>query len=177
MASYTGGTETQRLLLIPWSDDHLDEFAALCADAEAMRFISGGTPLPQDAVEEIHRRTRSMWDEYGFGPWAATEKSSGRWIGRIGLNLLADWPGPDKWEVGYELVRAFWGRMRLRHGGRPPHRSFWLGTDSAQPDHQRDRAGPSCLAACDGEVLVLPARRRSPGEGQPWSGTRSIAQP
>jgi RimJ/RimL family protein N-acetyltransferase len=35
---------------------------------------------------------------------AAVEKETGRWVGRIGLNLLTDWPGPDKWEVGYELA-------------------------------------------------------------------------
>jgi RimJ/RimL family protein N-acetyltransferase len=38
------------------------------------------------------------------------EKQTSRWVGRIGLNLLADWPGPDKWEVGYELAPEFWGR-------------------------------------------------------------------
>jgi RimJ/RimL family protein N-acetyltransferase len=145
MASYKGATETQRLLLIPWSDDYLDEFAALCADAEAMRFISRGRPLPRGAVEDIHRRARSIWDEYGFGPWAAIEKSSGRWIGRIGLNLLADWPGPDKWEVGYELVRAFWGCGFATEGARLGVRFGWERTPLNRiisvtvPDHLASR--------------------------------------
>lgn len=44
------------------------------------------------------------------GPGAAIEKASGRWVGRVGLNLLADWPGDDKWEVGLEFARESWGR-------------------------------------------------------------------
>jgi RimJ/RimL family protein N-acetyltransferase len=59
-----------------------------------------------------------MWDEFGFGPWAAIEKASGRWVGRIGLNLLADWPDPDKWEVGFELDPRFWGRGLAAEGAR-----------------------------------------------------------
>ena len=49
---------------------------------------------------------------------AVVEKATGRWVGRIGLNMLADWPGPDKWEVGYELAPEFWGRGLATEGSR-----------------------------------------------------------
>jgi RimJ/RimL family protein N-acetyltransferase len=55
----TDAIETERLLLVPWSDEYVDDFAALCADAEAMRFISGGRPLPRENVEVILGRTRA----------------------------------------------------------------------------------------------------------------------
>ena len=42
-------------------------------------------------------------------PWAAIDKKSGRWIGKIGLNLLDDWPEQHKWKVGWELDPEFWG--------------------------------------------------------------------
>ena len=125
MGGLPGAVETERLRLAPWSDDYLDEFAALCADAEAMHFISRGKPLSRAAIEDILSRTRSMWQEYGFGPWAAIEKSSGRWVGRIGLNLLKDWPGRDKWEVGYELLPEFWGRGLATEGARRTVRFAW----------------------------------------------------
>lgn len=51
-----------------------------------------------------------MWDRYGIGPWAAIEKSSGRWVGRIGLNELPWWPYQEKIEVWFELHKAFWNR-------------------------------------------------------------------
>jgi RimJ/RimL family protein N-acetyltransferase len=75
-----------------------------------MRFITGGDPLPADVVAEILARTNGLWADYGFGPWAAVEKDSDRWVGRIGLNRLEDWPGPHNWEVGFELAPEFWGR-------------------------------------------------------------------
>jgi len=137
--------ETERLLLVPWSDDYFDEFAALCGDAEAMHFISRGRPLSRADVEEILRRTRSMWETYGFGPWAAVEKGSGRWVGRIGLNLLGDWPGADKWEVGYELAPEFWGRGLATEGARRTIRFAWEQTvlnrlvSVTVPDHLASR--------------------------------------
>ena len=140
-----GATETERLLLVPWSDECFDGFAALCADPEAMAFISRGEPPPRAVVEDIHRRTLGMWRDYGFGPWAAIEKGSGRWIGRIGLNLLADWPGADKWEVGYELLPAAWGNGFATEGARHTVRFAWERTPLNRiisvtgPDHAASR--------------------------------------
>jgi ribosomal-protein-alanine N-acetyltransferase len=57
-----------------------------------------------------------MWDRYGFGPWAAVEKTTGRWVGRIGLNELREWPGPHRIEVGFELLKEFWGRGYATEG-------------------------------------------------------------
>lgn len=110
--------ETDRLILRPWSEDYFDEFAAVCSDSEAMRFISGGRPLSTVAVREITGRTCRMWSDYGFGPWAAIERTTGRWVGRVGLNLLEDWEGPHKWEIGFELARDFWGRGLATEGAR-----------------------------------------------------------
>jgi RimJ/RimL family protein N-acetyltransferase len=145
MASPPRFIETERLRLVPWSDAYSDRFADLCADAEAMRFISRGRPLPRVVVDEILRRTREMWEQYGFGPWAALEKGSGRWIGRIGLNLLDDWPGADKWEVGFELVPAAWGQGYATEGARRTIRFAWNETPLMRiisvtvPDHLASR--------------------------------------
>ena len=128
--------ETERLRLVPWTDAYSDQFADLCVDPAAMRFISRGRPLPPSVIDQILGRTREMWEQHGFGPWAALEKESGRWIGRIGLNLLADWPGTDTWEVGYELVPAVLG-AGVRDGGRPSGAPLRVGRDAARADHQR----------------------------------------
>jgi ribosomal-protein-alanine N-acetyltransferase len=145
MVLHSGAVQTERLLLVRWSEEYRDDFAALCADAKAMRFISRGRPLPRDAVDDILHRTRSMWQEHGFGPWAAIEKDSERWVGRIGLNLLADWPGPDKWEVGYELAPEFWGRGLATEGARRAITFAWEQTPLDRiisvtvPDHLASR--------------------------------------
>lgn len=51
-------------------------------------------------------------------PLGAIEKATGRWVGRIGLDELPHWPGPDKVEVGWVLHREFWGRGLATEGGR-----------------------------------------------------------
>jgi len=48
------------------------DLARVCTEPEEMRFISGGRPLTDDDdVRSIIQRTFAMWDEYGYGPWAA----------------------------------------------------------------------------------------------------------
>jgi RimJ/RimL family protein N-acetyltransferase len=123
-----GAAETERLVLLPWSSEYDADFARLCADGDAMRFISGGRPLTEEVIESIIQRTLAMWNDYGYGPWAAIEKESGRWAGRIGLNLLADWPGPDKWEVGFELAPEYWGRGLATEGATEAIRFAWAST-------------------------------------------------
>jgi RimJ/RimL family protein N-acetyltransferase len=57
----------------------LDAYAAITADPEVMRYITGGRPTPRD---EIERDILPWWLGYyerfaGYGFWAAIEKSSG----------------------------------------------------------------------------------------------------
>jgi RimJ/RimL family protein N-acetyltransferase len=108
--------ETERLLLLPWSDEFLEDWVALCGDRHAMRFITGGSPIERDDAERLAKRATVLWREYGRGPWAAVDKATEEWVGRIGLNLLQDWPGPNKWEVGFELRPKFWGRGLATEG-------------------------------------------------------------
>jgi RimJ/RimL family protein N-acetyltransferase len=109
---------TARLLLRPWRADDLAEFTRLLTDPVVTRYIVVRTPFAPEDVAELSERTLEQWECNGFGPWAAIEKATGRWVGRIGLNELPDWPGPHKVEVGWELHREFWGRGLATEGGR-----------------------------------------------------------
>jgi RimJ/RimL family protein N-acetyltransferase len=110
--------ETTRLLLRPWQPDDLAELTRLLTDPEVTRYIVVHTPFSPQDVAELSQRTLEQWERNGFGPWAAIEKATGRWVGRIGLDELPDWPGPHKIEVGWELHREFWGRGLATEGGR-----------------------------------------------------------
>jgi RimJ/RimL family protein N-acetyltransferase len=110
--------ETERLLLLPWSDEYLEGWVALCGDPRAMHFITGGSRIERVDAERLAKRSIRLWEEHGRGPWAAVDKATGQWVGRIGLNLLEDWPGPHKWEVGFELRPEFWGRGLATEGAR-----------------------------------------------------------
>ena len=110
--------ETSRLLLRPWQPDDLGELTRLLADPEVTRYIVLNEPFTPEDVAEVSARSLAQWERNGFGPWVAIEKATGRWVGRIGLNEILDWPGPDKVEVGWELHREFWGRGLATEGGR-----------------------------------------------------------
>ena len=109
--------ETPRLLLRPWQSDDLAELTRLLADPDVSRYIVLNEAFSPDDLAEVSARTLQQWDHNGFGPWVAIEKATGRWVGRIGLNEILDWPNPDKFEVGWELHPEFWGQGLATEGG------------------------------------------------------------
>jgi RimJ/RimL family protein N-acetyltransferase len=77
-----------------------------------------GRPWPRERTVGVLAHFRRQWERSGFGPWAAVEKHTGRWLGQIGLNELPSWPGPDRIEVGWELDPSVWGQGLATEGGR-----------------------------------------------------------
>ena len=91
----------------------------MLADPDVMRYVTHEYgPLSYEEATKAHARILRLWAERGFGPWAAVEKRSGNWVGKIGLNHLDHWPGPEKIEVEWQLNRAYWGRGYATEGGR-----------------------------------------------------------
>jgi Acetyltransferase (GNAT) domain len=150
--------ETARLLLRPWQPGDLTEFTRLLTDPVVTRYIVVSTPFSSEDVAELSARTLEQWERNGFGPWAAIEKATGRWVGRVGLDELADWPGPHKIDVGWELHREFWGRGLATEGGRaggPPR----VRGSRVKADHQCHHGDQCRVPAGDGEVRpTLPGR-------------------
>jgi RimJ/RimL family protein N-acetyltransferase len=105
---------TERLELRPWRADDLDAYAAIVADSEVMRHMSGGPADRAAAWRQIalfigHRELR------GWSQAAVVERASGRLIGRGGLWEPEGWPGL---EVGWVLERAAWGQGYASELGR-----------------------------------------------------------
>jgi len=97
--------ETPRLLLrLPRIED-LDPWAAMMTDPDTTRFIGGVTERSMS-----WRALMTMigaWHAHGFAMFSVIEKSSGRWIGRLGPWQPEGWPGT---EVGWAIVRDCWGK-------------------------------------------------------------------
>jgi RimJ/RimL family protein N-acetyltransferase len=97
--------ETPRLILrVPRLED-LEPWAAMMADEDAARFIGGTMPRPV-----TWRGLMTMigaWHATGFAMFSVIEKSTGRWVGRLGPWMPDGWPGP---EVGWAIARECWGR-------------------------------------------------------------------
>ena len=107
--------ETERLVLRPFSEQDLDAYAAMTADTVVMRYVTDGRPLSRSEAWRQMAMFLGHWDLRGYGLWAAIEKASGTFIGRIGLWNPEGWPGL---EVGWLLGRDFWGKGLATEGGR-----------------------------------------------------------
>jgi RimJ/RimL family protein N-acetyltransferase len=101
--------ETARLILRPWQSRDIAANAAMLSDPATARFIApDGKPItteragwPNAAVMAGH------WALHGFGMFAVEEKSSGRYIGRVGPWSPPGWPG---FEVGWGIDTKFRGK-------------------------------------------------------------------
>lgn len=99
--------ETLRLILRPFSPDDLDEFAAINADPEAMRYIGNGKPQSREQTQIRLNGILNHYQQHGFGLFAMVDKTSGEFVGFCGLQHLDN---TSEIEVGYRLARRFWGR-------------------------------------------------------------------
>jgi RimJ/RimL family protein N-acetyltransferase len=107
--------ETARLRLRTWREDDLAPYARICADPEVMRYLSG--PMTREHSEQQVSEFVRHLEERGFGLLAVEEKSSGAFIGFIGLLYHEDWSeGEHRTEVGWRLARPFWGRGLATEG-------------------------------------------------------------
>jgi RimJ/RimL family protein N-acetyltransferase len=75
--------------------------------------------LDLDETRDQVDRFRREWNEEGFGVWAAEDRATGAFVGRIGVERHRDWPleeGPV--EVGWVLAPEARGRGLATEGGR-----------------------------------------------------------
>lgn len=106
--------ETARLLLRPFSGADVDAYAEMCADTEVMRFLGGRLWSRAETWRHI-ATILGHWHLLGYGMWAVEERSSGRFVGRVGFIDPPGWPG---FELGWALARPFWGHGLAAEAGR-----------------------------------------------------------
>lgn len=111
--------ETERLLLRQFTEEDVDNLFELDSDPEVMRFITGGRATPRDEIQNDYipafLRYYERYEGYGF--WAATEKSTGEFIGWFHFRPLPD-SDPDEVELGYRLRKSAWGKGYGTEGSR-----------------------------------------------------------
>ena len=107
--------ETERLILREWRESDVEALASMYADAETMRFISdSGTATRDEAAQHVND-LMYHWESHGYGQWAVEERSSGDFVGRIGLTQREDFDRDV--EVGWVVDRSRWGRGYATEGG------------------------------------------------------------
>jgi RimJ/RimL family protein N-acetyltransferase len=102
---------TPRLILRPPVLDDLDAFAEMMTDEETARFIGG--VMPRAMCWRALMTLIGAWHSMGFAMFSVIERSTGRWVGRLGPWQPEGWPGT---EVGWALARDSWGKGYATEG-------------------------------------------------------------
>ncbi|QJE98386.1 GNAT family N-acetyltransferase [Luteolibacter luteus] len=76
--------ETERLLLRPHTLSDFEDICAMFSDPEVVRYV-GGMTLSKEEVWNRLLRYIGHWSVFGYGLFAITEKSSGRFLGDTGF--------------------------------------------------------------------------------------------
>jgi len=111
--------ETERLVLRRLTEADAEHLVELDSDPAVMRFLTGGTPTPPEAIRDVilPRFLRSYAHGAGFGVWAAMEKASGAFLGWFSF-LPAEGASHHDARLGYRLRRTAWGQGYATEGGR-----------------------------------------------------------
>ncbi len=97
--------ETERLILRPPAPDDFEAWAKFYEDGDALKYIGGAQV--RSVAWRTFTQAAGAWAIQGYGMFSVLEKSTGRWIGRVGANHPEGWPGT---EVGWAIDRSVWGK-------------------------------------------------------------------
>jgi RimJ/RimL family protein N-acetyltransferase len=98
---------TPRLLLSRVQAGDLDDFVRFYADPDVTATLGGARTA--EWVAQYLETQMAHWDQHGFGFWTLRDPLTGQFVGRGGLRY-ATVEGKVEIEVGYGLMREFWGR-------------------------------------------------------------------
>ena len=99
--------ESERLIFRKFTLDDLPTLIEQRSDPDVIKFL-GGTKLQNpEALSKRIRFYMSCYDSHGFGTCAMIWKPTGEMIGSAGIQPL---DGTDEIEVGYSMIKEYWGR-------------------------------------------------------------------
>ncbi len=101
--------ETERLQLRSLRTTDFEALYALFSDPEVMKFSIGGTKTPDEVRTWLLEEIRNSKNGSGIGILAVKLRSSATVIGYCGLTRFSSLDGVKEIEIGYRLVRQYWG--------------------------------------------------------------------
>lgn len=102
--------ETKRLILRQWKDEDYVAYAELNADPDVMKYFP--KTYSKSESDDQADLIRKLIAENGWGFWAVELKTTGQFIGFVGLNGIdenSDIPNAPFIEIGWRLSSEFWG--------------------------------------------------------------------
>lgn len=106
--------ETDRLRLVPITEQHAADLLALYTDPAVAEWY--GVHTPETAAREVARMAEG-WRRDGVHKWIAYDRETGRLIGRGGLSRI-HLDGAPRVEIGWVLHGRFWGQGYATEIGR-----------------------------------------------------------
>jgi RimJ/RimL family protein N-acetyltransferase len=100
--------ETSRLKLREFSQDDLDDLAAMVSDEDQMRFYP--RPKTRDEASAWISRNLSLYDEYGFGVWLIESLTTSSFLGYCGIRPLDLDEGTSEREIGWHIKKTSWNQ-------------------------------------------------------------------
>lgn len=98
--------ETERLFFRKFTLDDLPQLIEQRSDPEVSKHLGGAERQNPEALAKRIRFYISCYDSHGFGSCAMHWKETGEMIGTAGLQPLED---TGEIEIGYSIVKEFWG--------------------------------------------------------------------
>jgi len=96
--------ETERLILRPWQESDIPAFAEMNSDPEVMKYF----PKTLSFEESLEMYNLFSNTKNAFSFTSVEEKTSGKFIGFVGLNIPSYMP--ECVEIGWRLKKEFWGK-------------------------------------------------------------------
>ncbi len=108
--------ETERLRLRSFRRSDYEDYAALNADKEVLRYLGCGQE-PWDRARSWRHLAFLMghWQLGDAGMWAMEHRETCAFVGSVGFAAPEGWPG---FELAGILVRRFWGQGYATEGAR-----------------------------------------------------------
>ncbi len=98
--------ETERLIFRPFTLDDLPQLIDHRSDPEVNQFLGGPHRQNPDALAARIRFYMACYESHGFGMCPMIWKETGEVVGTAGLQPLEN---TDEVEVGYSMIKTFWG--------------------------------------------------------------------
>jgi RimJ/RimL family protein N-acetyltransferase len=102
---------TERLRLRGWRSADIERLNVIRRQFDVTRFVSADKGLRNISIEN----QLEPWARFGFGPWAVELRSTGQFIGSIGMSFPGHWPSP---ELSWVLDSHHWNRGYATEGAK-----------------------------------------------------------
>ncbi|WP_157979811.1 GNAT family N-acetyltransferase [Kribbella monticola] len=99
---------------MPLGPEHAVALWNVYSDPLVARYVGGDSLTPDTTREQTERWART-WTDHGYGQSAVILRSTGAFLGRIGLSIWPDW---NETELGYALLRSSQGQGLAQEGCR-----------------------------------------------------------